>query len=323
MPMRAFRCTVAASVAVTASLLLAAPTRAADVVIGVANWPSATATAHLIKSIIETDLGQTVELREGTLPDLFAAADRGEVDVLPEVWLPNYRSAVRTYVDKNKTVTLVPRGVPARQGLCTTRQAADEYGLTSIDDLKSPETAKLLDTDEDGMGEMWIGAEGWNSTNIERIRAKSYGYDQTMTLIQSDEPVAMAGLDVAASLGEPYVLYCYEPHHMFALHDLVMLEEPPYNPTKWVVRTPEDDPDWLNQSEASTAWAVSFIHPAYRAGLENDQPDLVRLLSNMDLEADTISEMTYALIVERKDPERFASEWIESNADRVDRWLSE
>ena len=37
--------------------------------------------------------------------------------------------------------------------------------------------AANFDTDGDGMGEIWIGAAGWASTNIEKIRAKSYGYD--------------------------------------------------------------------------------------------------------------------------------------------------
>lgn len=320
---RALHGTAAAGLAVIISFAAAAPTRAADVVIGVANWPSAIATAHLIKALVETKLGKTAEFKEATVPDLFAAADAGDVDILPEVWLPNYRTAVRTYVDKKHTVTLMPRGIPAEQGLCTTKEAAEKYGLTSIDDLKNKDKIAVLDTDEDGTGEMWIGAEGWNSSNIERIRAKSYGYDKTMTLIQADEPVAMAGLDVAASLGEPIVFYCYEPHHMFVLHDLVMLKEPPYDPTKWVIRTPEEDPNWLDDSTASTAWPVSFIHIAYRSGLETDSPELVKMLSNMDLEADIISDMTYALIVERKDPETFASEWIAANSDRVDRWLNE
>ena len=313
------RYVLAAGVLVAASL----PARSADVVIGVGDWPSAQATAHLLKAIVEEKLGTTVELKSGDTAELWKAAGAGEIDILPEVWLPNDRAQVADHVDRTHAVTLLPRAVPAQQGLCTTKEGAERFGIHSVEDLKSEETAKLLDSDSDGHGEMWIGAEGWNSTRIEKIRAKSYGYDKTMTLIEADEPVAMAAIDVAASLGEPIVFYCYAPHHMFQLHDLVMLEEPPHDPTKWVIRLPEEDPEWLEDSTAASAWAVSFIHMAHRTGLEKDAPKVVALLANMDLEPDTIEAMTYALIVERMAPEDFAHGWITANPDRVNGWLAQ
>jgi glycine betaine/proline transport system substrate-binding protein len=311
--------------AAAAAFLTAAalPARAAELVIGVGDWPSARATAHLVKAIAETRLGATVTLTSGATAELWKAAGAGEIDILPEIWLPNDRAQVAEHVDRSHAVVLLPRGVPARQGLCTTQETAEKFGLTSVDDLKTLATATLLDTDSDGRGEMWIGAEGWNSTRIEQIRARSYGYDRTMTLIEADEPVAMAGLDVASSLGEPIVFFCYEPHHMFTLHDLVMLDEPGHDPTTWTIRSPDEDPDWLAHSTASTAWAVSFIHMAHRAGLESEQPEVTELLARMDLQPDTIEAMTYALIVDRKAPDVFAREWIAANAGRVNGWLGQ
>ena len=319
MRLRVLQWVTAAALASAAAL----PARAADVVIGVGDWPSARATAHLVKAIAETRLGATVELRSGATAELWEAAGAGEIDILPEIWLPNDRAQVARHVDRTHAVTLLPRGVPARQGLCTTQQAAEEFGIRSVDDLSSRKTAELLDTDADGTGEIWIGAEGWNSTRVEQIRAKSYGYNRTMTLIEADEPVAMAGIDVAAALGEPIVFYCYEPHHMFALHDLVMLDEPGHDPTTWTIRSPDEDPDWLANSTASTAWAVSFIHMAHRTGLETEQPEVTDMLARMDLQPDAIEAMTYALIVERKEPDVFAREWIAANADRVNGWLGQ
>lgn len=313
------RTVLAAAMVATAAL----PARAADLVVGVGDWPSAIATAHLVKALIEDKLGRTVELRSGATDALWEGAGAGEIDVLPEVWLPNDRAQVIAHVDRSHAVTLLPRAVPARQGLCTTREAADKFAIRSMDDLATERVAALLDTDADGRGEIWIGAEGWNSTRVEQIRARGYGYDTTMTLIEAEEPVAMAGVDVAAALGEPLVFFCYEPHHMFALHDLVMLDEPGHDPTKWVIRSPDEDPDWLKNSAAATAWPVSFIHMAHRTGLAKDAPEVTALLSRMDLEADTIEAMTYALIVERADPDAFAAEWIAAHPERVKAWLAE
>ena len=82
----------------------------------------------------------------------------------------------------------------------------------------------MFDTDGDGKGEMWIGALGWSSTSIEKIRAKSYGYEKTMTLLQMPEDMAMAAVDAAVATEQPIVFYCYSPHHMFKLHDIVAID---------------------------------------------------------------------------------------------------
>jgi len=42
---------------------ISAPAFAADVVIGVPNWPSVRVTAHVLKTVMEDNLGLTVELQ--------------------------------------------------------------------------------------------------------------------------------------------------------------------------------------------------------------------------------------------------------------------
>ena len=62
---------------------------AADIVIGVPNWPSVRATAHILKVALENNLGLEVELRDGSNTQVFDAMDAGTVHVHPEAWLPN------------------------------------------------------------------------------------------------------------------------------------------------------------------------------------------------------------------------------------------
>src|SRR5262245_29176998 len=84
-------------VPVLSALLLSAPVLltlggasfAADLLVGMPNWPSGQAGANIIKYSIEKEFGLKVDVREmGTLTT-FAGMDRGEVDVIPEVWQPN------------------------------------------------------------------------------------------------------------------------------------------------------------------------------------------------------------------------------------------
>jgi glycine betaine/proline transport system substrate-binding protein len=215
-----------------------------------------------------------------------------------------------------------PNGIPAFQGMCVPKFVAEELGITKIEDLTDPDKAALFDSNGDGKGEIWIGASGWASTNIEKIRAKSYGYSETLELLEMDETLALAALDAAVEQKKPYVFFCYTPHHMFALHELVPLEEPAYDAAKWNVIQPTDDPAWLEKSDAGVAWDLAYLHIHYAKALAESHPDVASLLANVKLDTDTVSSMTYALVVEKQDPAEFAKSWVAANEDAVLEWLS-
>jgi glycine betaine/proline transport system substrate-binding protein len=316
MPLIPARCGIAA-------LLLSAfwqPAFAADLVIGMPNWPSAQAAANIMKYGIEQEFGVSVEVREmGTLT-IFAGLDSGGVDVHPEVWQPNFDSLIKKYVDDRKTVRLSPKAVTATQGICATRETADKFGIKDISDLDDPANASLLDTDGDGKGEMWIGAQTWLSTSIEKIRARSYGYAETMRLLEMPEDEAMAAVDAAVATDRPIVFYCYSPHPVFKLHDVVRLNEPPHDHAKWKIVLPSDDPGWLSKSSAPVAWPPSRFEIGFASTLAERLPKVASFLSKIDFTQDEVTEMSYALEVERQVPSDYARQWVASRKDRVDGW---
>ncbi len=295
--------------------------QAADVVIGVPNWPSVLATAHVLKVAMEENLGLEVELQNGTNPVVFEAMDTGAMHVHPEVWLPNQSNLNEKFVQDKGSVKMNPNGVAGDQAMCVTKGTAERTGITELSDLTDPDIAKKFDTDGDGMGEIWIGASGWASTNVEKIRAKSYGYNSTMALKEMDESLALAEVDNAVAQDKDIVFFCYTPHHMFALHELVILKEPAYDEAKWNVIQPTDDPEWLQKSDAAVAWNTAQLHIHYASVLETDQPEAAAMLANVKFDTDTISAMTFALVVEEQDPAEFAAKWVADNASTVDSWL--
>ena len=162
---------------VAASMGMSSVASAADVVIGVPNWPSVAATASILKVVIEDNFGLEVELQNATNPVVFEAMDSGSMHVHPEVWLPNQSNLNNTFVNQKKTVVQAPNGTPAFQGMCVTKGTAERTGIKKSSDLSDPDMAKNFDTDGDGKGEVWIGASGWASTNVEKVRAKREGDD--------------------------------------------------------------------------------------------------------------------------------------------------
>ena len=306
---------------VAASMGMSSIASAADVVIGVPNWPSVAATASILKVVIEDNFGLEVELQNATNPVVFEAMDSGSMDIHPEVWLPNQSNLNNTFVNQKKTVVQAPNGTPAFQGMCVTKGTADRTGIKKISDLSDPDMAKNFDADGDGKGEVWIGASGWASTSVEKVRAKSYGYDETMNLMEMDETLAMANVDAAVAKKTDLVFFCYTPNHVFALHELVILEEPAYDAAKWKMVQPTDDPNWLEVSSTPVAWDLAYLYIHYAARLKMDHPEVAAMLDNVKFTTDLVSGMTYALVVDKKDANEYAKEWTKANAKLVDSWM--
>lgn len=305
----------------TTALMLSSAAMAQDVLIGVPNWASASATANILKVAIEDNLGLEVALQNGTNPIIFEAMDTGAMHVHPEVWMPNQQNLYDTFVTDKGTVRMNPNSVLSDQNICVTRATQERTGIVALSDLTDPDMSANFDTDGDGIGEMWIGGAGWASTNIEKIRAKSYGYAETMQLMEMDETLAMVQVDAAVAQDKNIVFYCYTPHHMFSLYDLVKLTEPAYDAAQWSITQPTDDPNWLEISSAPTAWDATRLHVFYSAKLEETQPLAAAMLSHVKFDTEQVNGMVYALSVEGKDPADYAREWVDANADLVDSWF--
>ncbi len=300
------------------TLALTSPALAADLVVGVPNWPSVTVTANVIKAVVEKNLGLTVELQTGTNPVIFEALDKGSMQIHPEVWLPNQQGLVDKYKGK---VELNANGAPAVQGMCANKVAADA-GFKDISDLADPVKTAMLDSDGNGKGDIFIGATGWGSTAVEHSRAQGYGYGQVVDLVELDEGVAYAQLDTAIKAGKPWVGFCYTPHHLFTVHpEMTMLTEPAYDAAKWKIVTADTDADWMNKSSVAMAWAPAFIQPAFSADLNASKPQVASMLRNMDLSSADLGAFAFSVVVDGKDAATVATEWIAANPARVTAWL--
>ncbi|MEM9902326.1 MAG: glycine betaine ABC transporter substrate-binding protein [Pseudomonadota bacterium] len=314
------------ALALSASALVALSTttavQAADLVLGVPNWPAANATSNILKIVIEENFGLDVELQNGTNPIIFEAMDTGSMHLHPEVWLPNQANLHDKFVKENGSVVANQNPVQAVQGMCVTQYTADTYDITSIDDLTDPDKMAVFDKDGNGTPEVWIGAPGWASTVIEKIRAKSYGYDQTMELKEYDGTVAWGELGAAANADEAWIGFCYEPHFIFVAYDLVYLDEPAHDPSTWTIVQPTDDPAWLEKSEASTAWKGAQLHLHYAASVRDEFPEVAAMLDAYAMPPEVLSEAGFKLSVEDMPVEEYAREWVDNNEDVILNWLT-
>lgn len=288
---------------------------AADIVIGVPNWPSVNVTAHIIKLILEDNYGLQVELQAASNPVIFEAMARGSMQIHPEVWLPNqqalYERAATGLVLNRHTATGI-------QGICA-NQSARAAGIRDISDLSDPAKARLLDTDGDGRGSLFIGAPGWSSTQVERSKARAYGYNLLLELAELDEGLAASQLAIAQRRGMPWVGYCYTPHHVFVLYpDLALLGEPPFDAARWQPAAAGTD---LQTAAVAMAWPPQQVQPVYAKSLARSYPMAATLMDNLDMNTGDMSRFAWELVVNKRDAREFARSWIDEHRARVAGWM--
>ncbi len=287
------------------------------------NWASGRAMAALVKVVIEDKLGGQAELVPGTNAVIFKAMDRGkgEIDVHPDVWMPNQSNFTSIYVDENKTVALSENSYDGFSAFCAPREFAEKHGIKSVFDLATPEAAAAMDRNGDGKGDIWLGAPGWTSTNQNSVKARDYGITNFFEPIIAEEEIATASISDAINKGEGFAFYCYAPHYNWFVFDMVRLEEPAYDPEKYKMIQPSDDPDWFENSKVTSADKQKNIHVGYSLSLEDRAPDVAAFLANIAMDTDTVNNFTNEIVVKKRDPQEVAREWVAANSDRVDGWL--
>ena len=296
---------------------------AEEVKIGLPSWTGAQAIGHLLGEIVTSRIGGSVEYVPGNNATIFQAMDqgKGDIDVHPDVWLPNQESFTKKYVDEAGTVTLSSNPYEGNQGFCVSQDFAKANSITDIADLGRPDVAALMDSDGNGKGEMWIGAPGWASANVNEVKTRDYGLLDFIEPIRAEESVKTARIKDSIAKGEGYAFYCYKPHAVWFMFDVEMLSEPTYDPAKYTMIQPSDDADWYAKSSVATKDALKEVQIAWSNSLAERSPAIAEFFANFAVTADDVSGLAYEISANGVEPADAAKAWIEANSDRVDAML--
>jgi len=291
--------------------------------IGVPSWTGAQAIAHLLAAVVTERIGGEAELVPGNNATIFQGMDqgKGDIDVHPDVWLPNQESFTKKYVDGAKTVQLSSNPYEGNQGFCVPKKFGEDNKITDIADLGRPDVAKLMDSDGNGKGEMWIGAPGWASANVNQVKVRDYNLMEFIEPIRAEEAVKTARIKDAVAKGEGYAFYCYKPHAVWYMFDVTMLTEPKFDAANYKMVQPSDSPDWFTESKVATKDALKNVQIAWSKSLKDRSPAITEFFERFGLDADDVSGFAYEISGKGREPAEVAKEWIEKNPKRVDAWL--
>ena len=250
-----------------------------------------------------------------------AGMDKGDgtADVYTDLWMPNRQGIWDKYVDGAQSVAVNIPYQGTQMVYVPTYMA--EKGVRTVLDLAKPEVAAMFDKDGNGKGEMWIGAPGWASANVNEVKVRDYGLLDFIEPIRAEESVKTARVKDSIAKDEGYAFYCYKPHAIWYMFDVMMLTEPKFDPAKYVMVQPSDSPDWYNKSKVATKDALKNVQIAWSKSLKERSPAIAEFFERFKLTADDVSKFAFEISGKGREPSEVAKEWVDKNSQRVDGWL--
>ena len=306
------------------------------------NWAGSTASAYVMKHVLEEYLDAEVEIIGGDEIALFEAMAKGDgtIDVFSDYWSIYLPAQWDAYVKPGSDESVKVNAKPylGTEGLFVPAYVQEELELTRIEQLADPEMSKHFDTDGDGKGEYWTGAAGWQSVDENAVKAKSMGYADYWTATTVETWVIEAVLDAAYKRKNPILFYHYTPEWIHAAYELKRLEEPPftgfaneafkgdalYNPDGcYTFIQQSEDPDWFEKSSITCEKAKTDVYVAYSANLQERAPKIAQFLDQVAFSLGAMSGWMQRISLDKEDPDLVAKEWIEANRSLVEsEWLA-
>jgi len=255
-----------------------------------ANWEEGVAWTHFIATVLEDEYGYEVNLTAADVAPGISAVANGDQDFFMEGWLPTLHGVYVDGTDIVKIKKIYDNGIT---GLIIPKYMADD-GVTKLSDLAKPEVAKKLDYKITG-----IDAGAGMMIQTEENLIPAYGLDDAgIELLASSGPAMMAAIDGAIENEEYIVGMGWQPHSMFGMYDLVILEQ-----------------------DGEEIFAPNDIYILGRAGVEEDLPEVTEFMKNVYWTNETIGPLMVHLQESNLDTLEAARQWKDENTEIWSDWV--
>jgi glycine betaine/proline transport system substrate-binding protein len=270
-------------------------------------WTAAQVTNSVLATVAKEHPELGVKDIQGTQlgpAPAWAGAQRGDVDLLSEIALPNQQH----FVDSAKSKITVASQTygDAAQGWFVPTQSTQPgqplAGLTSVTQLnqyKAPLNGQLVDSDPTFI-----------TTTQNKKRLQGYGID--FQDVSSSESAQQAQLQRAIERKQPILVYLYHPSWVFSAFQLTQLQEPnPYTPGCL-------DPSGKGDC-AMPAYSAST---ALSKDAQKKAPKFYAMLQHFTMPIADVEAMSKSVTVDKQSPDQVAKQYVDSHQQLVQKWLS-
>lgn len=254
-------------------------------------WVDLQVENEIAKQLLEK-LGYDAKVQSLSVELGAQALATGDADAYLGNWWPSQEPTYQSLIDDgsvevaNEKLLTGTEYAPAVPG-----DTAEKLGVKSLADL---------DAHADEFGKKIYGIEPGspgNETIQKAIDADAYGLGD-WTLVESGTPAMLTQVEKATKAGDPIVFLGWSPHWMTVEFKTVFLEDP--------------DGVW---------GGAGAIRTVTRAGLEDDAPQIDKLLKNLTFTTDEAGQFYFDRDRDGKELSEIASAWIKANPDKVKKFL--
>ena len=270
-------------------------------------------------------LGYEVEEpKETEYATMMLAVSYGDADFTVHMWDQLHKTF---YQKAGGDDTMVRAGnvIPGvLQGYLIDKKTADAHNITSLNDLKKPEIAKLFDADGDGKADLTGCNPGWGCELVIDHHIEAYDLGDTVSHNRGSYFALMADTITRYKEGGSILYYTWVPQWIAG----VLVED---KDVVWLEVPHTDLPDGNNSVNTSfngknLGFAVDQIQSVVNRDFADENPAATKFLSLVQISAADESAQNLKMQNGEKsmdDIKRHAKEWIASNKSIFDGWLTE
>ena len=299
----------------------------------VATWQDAR-PVEAIFSLIFEELGYQVQDAVSLQnPIFYQSVALGDVDYWNAGWFPLHNAQLPSgFLDTASIVgTIVEKG--AVQGYLVTRTAAEEFGITTLEDFKRPEVKAAFDRTGDGRADLVACPAGWGCEEVIEHHLDVYDLRDHINDLKADYTASFADALASYRGGENVLYYTWTPNftvfQMVPGEDSVWIGVPEIIPTEGQAAVAEFMTVSGLEGAVSDPLEMGFAANDIQNVANNDfleaNPAAATILELVEIDLVDISEMTLR-INDGEDSDAavqaMAAEWIEENRGLVDEWIA-
>ncbi len=301
------------------------------IVFGDFNWDSAMFHNRVVQYIIEEGFGHETDVIPGSTLPILQGLEDNDIHAVTEMWVQNMPEWYHEEVEAGTYIDLGANYVGALQGwfVPTYVIEGDEErdieplapGLSHVDDLHDLWEI-FEDEEDDSKGRVYNGVGGWEATEINDVRLRSYGLDEYYnSFLPGSEAALFASLAREYERGEPWIGYLWTPSWPFAEYDMTFIEEPEYTEECW------EEISAAAQEQGVVDEPCGFpevdVNVVISTELNEHAPHLVELLTAYESNMELTNAALLHISETDATPDEAAEWWLVEFEDVWTAWVSD
>jgi len=309
------------------------PGRGVTVQPACATWTTGLFQATLYSRALE-DLGYTVkDYKKISSPVFYRGLAKGQYDFWANGWFPLHEEFLPHNWEESISLAGTVAKAGALQGYLVSREHAQRYDITSLNDFKRPEVKAAFDENGDGKADLVACPHGWGCEKTISFHMEAYDLEHHINPIQTGYSAGMADALARYADGEPVFFYTWTPswtvHRLKPGQDVVWINVPEI--------VPKADQKGLAHAMTAHNVAGTVTDPCKMGFVANDlrvvankeflenNPAAKKMFALMSIALDDIVAQNNKMFQGEDKPadiENHVDQWIRNHRGQWNAWLS-